>query len=109
MGRHKGSRNDSSIALEQRVAELARPRGRKPGLTGPAIAAKLLINVSSVYRILRRIGVRVASTRDLAPLADRRRVLRMVARHGADKTADKLGVSRQAVYARIDRWDRGDE
>lgn len=104
MGKRIGSRNKASIELEQRCVELAKKGGKTKGLTAPQIAAKVGICSDSVYRILRRAGVRARSTRDSSPLANRTRVLRMVARLGAEPAAAKLGVSRQAIYDRIAKW-----
>lgn len=99
MGKPLGSRSRASVKLEQRCVALARR-----GLTAPAIAIRVGIGRRSVYRILKRAGVRAPSSRDASPLANRRRVLTLVARLGAEGAAAELGVSRQAVYDRVQRW-----
>jgi hypothetical protein len=102
VGRTPGSRNRESIVLEQRVAKLARKH------TAAEIAAKVGRSVNGVYKILQRLGIRARSTRDQAPLANRTRVLKLVAKLGADGAAKKLRVSRTAIYERVNEWLRED-
>ena len=105
MGKRIGSRNRASIALEKRCVALATKRTRsRDGMTAAEIAERVGICSDSVYRILRRAGVRAHSVRDAAPLANKRRVLRLVAKIGAEAAADRLGVSRHAIYDRIRKW-----
>ena len=76
----------------------------KKGLSAVAIAKKIGLHHATVWKHLLAAGIKPKSNRTTAPLADRERVEKLVRRLGAAGAAEKLGVSRQAVYLRLERW-----
>lgn len=68
------------------------------------IAAETGLHQSTVWEHLKVSGVVPRSKRTTAPLVNKAKVLKLVEKLGAGKAAEKLKVSRQAIYQRLSKW-----
>ena len=75
------------------------------GLTPKQISKQLHLSEQRVYLHLKAAKVKPTKLERKGPLSNRRRVLDLVKKEGVAKAAERLKVSRQAVYQRLRKWD----
>jgi hypothetical protein len=84
--------------------EKCRVLGMK-GLSVRAISKRTKLNDDTVRLHLRALGIKPPKDQREGPLANRKQVTALVERRGVAWVADRFRVSRQAVYARLAKWE----